>query len=83
MVKRVTIGDKQEIIAHNQELDECKALINTIADMGLTDLEDWFNQHFSQLPQNQKDGLWIIVKTLWAISKVLKKIWFIVKWINR
>lgn len=82
MVKRSIIGDKQTIIADNQENDECKALILTIADKDLTDLQTWFNAHFSQLTQNEQDGLMTIVETLWAISKVLKKIWRIVKWIR-
>lgn len=83
MIKRITIGNKPEIITHNQEMKECKSLINTIADMNLNDLQDWFNQHFSQLNQNEQDGLWMLVKTVWAIAKVLKKIWNIVNWTTK
>jgi hypothetical protein len=78
-VKRVIIGNKQDIMSQN----ECKALINTIADKSLEDLQNWFDQHFSQLSQDEQDGLWLLVKTVWAISKVLKKIWHVVKWIKR
>lgn len=79
MVKRETIGNKEEIQAEKQDWNECKALINNLAEKSLADLQSWYNQHFSQLSQDEQGGLWLLVRVIWAIAKVLKKIWNIIK----
>lgn len=71
----VAHNDRAEIIRKKQEIVDCKDLISSIALKSGAELNDWFNAHFSSLPENVKSGLLDLVRVVWALSKTQLKIW--------
>lgn len=83
MVKRTVIGNKPQIIENKQELSELESFILNLSGKTKAELDVWFESKFSSLPVDVKDGLYTVVKAVWALSKVLKKIWSFVKFFRK
>ncbi|MCP5046720.1 MAG: hypothetical protein GY940_06085 [bacterium] len=73
MAKIKRIGDKKEILKRRQEAKDHEMCIDTIAGQSEKQLEKWFKKHFSVLPKEAREGLDVIVKALWANTKVKQK----------
>jgi hypothetical protein len=72
-MQRRIFGNKEYILKKRQELTDWEILINTIAAKSKDELEVWFNSHFSGLSTDNRTGLELIVKALWAMTKILNK----------
>ncbi len=75
MAKIRKIGDKTEILKRKLELTDQEKFIKSIADQNEKQLDKWFDQHFSSVSDDVREGLEVIVKALWANAKVTRKIW--------
>ena len=76
---QVEQSTKTDVIQRIQDQKDWKNLIINIAGLKQSDLETFHNNHFSSLPQEVQEGIMKIEQTLWAISKVLEKLWPIFK----
>jgi hypothetical protein len=72
MAKIKRIGDKKAILKKKKELTDQESFINSIADNSEKQLDKWFKDHFSTLPEEVKEGLEVIIKAVWANAKVTK-----------
>jgi hypothetical protein len=75
MAKIRKIGNKTEILKRKKELSDQEKCIKSIADLDEKQLDKWFDQHFSGVSDDVREGLEVIVKALWANAKVTRKMW--------
>lgn len=74
MAKIKTIGDKKEILKRRNEKVDWEKSITSISDMTDTQLTDWFEKHFSGLPDETRPGMEELVRAVWANAKLTKKL---------
>lgn len=75
MAKIKKIGNKTEIIKAKKERTDWETFLNNIADRSEDELTDWFKKHFSGLSKNNRTGLELLVRAVWANAKVTRKLW--------
>lgn len=68
-------SDRSQVIQEKADLEEWESFISVIAQKTKAELDTWFESKFSSLPADPKDGLYTMAKCLWALSKVIKKLW--------
>ncbi len=73
MAKIKRIGDKKEILEKKKEVENQELCVNAIACKSEKQLDNWFKKHFAGLPAEAREGLKVMVKAIWADTKVKHK----------
>jgi hypothetical protein len=83
MIVEVQHDDRSEALGRKQELTDWESLIHNISGKSSTELETWFIDHFSTIPEKAREGLFILVRSVWANSKANEKIWDFIRFFKK
>lgn len=73
MIKRIVIGDIGDIIAAKQDKQEKMQIIAAAAAKTKEEIQAYSDKHFSELNENVRTGIDMILNLAWACAKEINK----------